>query len=117
MSIPYRIRPEISSDGDIRRDQSGHREDTAPAMPAEGNRNNRSGTMQRPHTYAREYSTEVQRIPNYGISQGQEQPNDIRPTRKSKVQVWQPTLLGQRVFRRYGRKEQEANTRVYSLPT
>ena len=114
MSIPYRIRTEISSDGDIRRNQSGHRKDTATAVPAEGDRNYRSRTMQRSYTHAREYSPEVQCVPNHGVSQGKEQLNDLRPTRQSKVQVWQSAFLGQRVFRRYGRKEQKNKFRSTS---
>ena len=36
MSIPYRIRTEISQNGDIWTDQGGYRKDTAAVMPAEG---------------------------------------------------------------------------------
>ena len=63
--------------------------------------------------YVCEYSPEVQCVPNHGVSQGKEQLNDLRPTRQSKVQVWQSAFLGQRVFRRYGRKEQKTNSGVH----
>ena len=46
---------------------------------------------------------------NHGISQRKKQPDDIRPTCKSQVQVWKQTFLGQRVFRRYSRTKQKSN--------
>ena len=57
---------------------------------------------------------EVQCVPNHGVSQGKERLNDLRPTRQSKVQVWQSAFLSQRVFRRYGRKEQKNKFRSTS---
>ena len=47
--------------------------------------------------------------PKYSVSKGKKQPDDIRLTRKSQVQVWKQTFLGQRVFRRYSRAKQKSN--------
>ena len=69
MSIPYRVRTQISQNGDIWTDQGRYRKNTAAAMPAEGYRDYRSRIMQGSYPYARQHPTEVQRITDNGISQ------------------------------------------------
>ena len=78
MSIPRRIRAKISEINDLRRDQGRHRENTAAAMPAEGDRDHRDAAMHGPCAYAYQYSAEVQRITDHGVSQREEQSDDIR---------------------------------------
>ena len=70
MSIPRSIRAEISENGDIRRNQGRYWEDIEATMPAKRNRNHRSGTVQRPRTYAHQDSAEVQRIAIMGYLKG-----------------------------------------------
>ena len=72
MSIPRSIRAEISENGDIRGNQGRYRKDIETTMPAKRNRNHRSGAVQRPRAYAHQYSAEVQRIANHGVSQREE---------------------------------------------
>ena len=55
--------------------------------------------------YAYQYSAEVQRITDHGVSQREEQSYDIRQARKSQVQVRKPAFLGTRILCGYGRKE------------
>ena len=78
MSIPHSIRAEISENGDIRGNQGRYRKDIETTMPAKRNRNHRSGAVQRPRAYAHQYSAEVQRITDHGVSQREEQSDDIR---------------------------------------
>ena len=50
----------------------------------------------------------------HGISEGKRCDDDIRASRKSQVQVRQPTLLGHRVLRQHGRLTGEGPEEVYS---
>ena len=85
MSIPRSIRTQISTDGDLRRNQGRYREDTEAVMQAKGSGDYRSRSVRRPYPYANQRTAEVQYIANNGISKGKEQSNDIRPTRQSQV--------------------------------
>ena len=58
---------------------------TAKIMHTKGSRNNRSRSMPRPYTHAGKYPTAHKYSTVYGISQGQKQFNDFRPTCKFEI--------------------------------
>ena len=68
------------------------------------------------HMHACEYPSEVQRVPGNGVSEREEQSDDLRQAREFKVQVWEPALLGERILRGHGRKEQKASPGVHQEP-
>ena len=65
-------------------------------------------------THASEHSAEIQRVINRRVSEGEEQPNDIRPPCELEVQVWKSAVLVYRILRRYGRSQQKGDTGVHS---
>ena len=65
------------------------------------------------YPHACEYPAKVQCVPGDGVSEGKEQSDDLRKIREFKVQVWEPALLGERVLRGHGRKEQKASPGVH----
>ena len=77
MSISHRICAEISEDGDIWTDKTGYRSDIEKTVSAKGGRNNRSQSMPGSYTHADKHPTQVQRITDYGVPEGEEQPDDI----------------------------------------
>ena len=87
MSIPRSIRTQISTDGNLRRNQGRYREDTEAVMQAKRSGDYRSRSVRRPYPHAHQRTAEVQHITDNGISKGEEQSNDIRPARQSQVQV------------------------------
>ena len=109
MSVPYRIRPEIQEESDIRTVKGRYRTDTAKTVRREEGGDNRSGSMCGSHSHARQHTAAPKCITVYGISQGEKYVNDIRPSFKSQIQIWKPTLLVPWLLCRHGRKEQEGN--------
>lgn len=64
----------------------------------------------------RDRETEHKYIVFCRILKRKEYINDIRKTCKSEVQIWKQTFLVSRILCRYGRKECEENTGIYSKP-
>ncbi len=77
MSIPYCICAEIQKTGAISGDKGRYRKNKKTAMPAKGNRDNRSGIMSRPYTYAGKYTSEIQCAAGNGILKREKQSYDI----------------------------------------
>ena len=67
----------------------------------------------RSYPHARKSSTEVQCITVYGISQRKKFTDDIRQTRKPKVQIRKQAVLVQGVLCGHGRTEQKSHCGVY----
>ena len=85
-------------------------------MRPQRSKNHRSGSVKGSHPSLCRNPAEIQRIRNNGVSKGEEQPNDLRPTCKSQIQVRQQTLLVPRLLRRYSRKERKTNQGICSEP-
>lgn len=49
----------------------------AEVVPAKERRNHRGTSMPRPHPHVDKHPAEVQRIPDYGLPERKEQPDDI----------------------------------------
>ena len=98
MSIPCCICAPIPKDGNIRCNQAGHRGHITEIVSTEGSGDNSGRGMPRSYTYAHQYSTQVQRIANYGVLKGKKQFNDIRQACEAKIQVWESAFLGQRIL-------------------
>ena len=73
--------------------------------------------MSGPHPHAGEHPAEVQRIRSYGISEGQELSDDLRPIREFEISLWKSSILELRILRGYGGKEPKANSGVYPHAT
>ena len=95
------IRTEVTTTGDLWKDKNRHRKASAAILRDETSGDKRSGRMPRSHLNAGEHPAEFERVAVYGVSEGKEFTDDIRPTCKSEVQVWELTLLVSRVLCRY----------------
>ena len=62
-------------------------------MRQEGHRDNRGRGVPRPHPHAAVDTAEVQRVERDGVSQGEEQPDDIRQVCESEVPLRQQGVL------------------------
>ena len=67
VSISCSVCTKISPDGDIRRDQAGHRDNIAQAMPTKGSGDYRGTGLPGSYPYADKHTTEVQCVANHGI--------------------------------------------------
>ena len=91
-----------------------YRRNIAKIVRTERSKNHRGRSVQRPHTPFGVNPTVHKCSTIYGISQGEKHANDFRPTRKSKIQIWQPTFLVQRILCRYSRSKQESDREVHT---
>ena len=85
LQIPYSVRTEVQAAGDIWEDPDRDRQDTEGAMPEERHRDSGGGSVPGSYTYACIDTAEIQRVERDGVSEGEEQPDDIRPVRKPEV--------------------------------
>ena len=60
------------------------------------------------------YSAEAECIGIYGVSEGEEQSDDIPAIWKHEVCISQQRILVQRILRRYGGQEYSGDTEVHS---
>jgi len=80
-------------------------------------RDHRSRMLPGPNPYAGKDSTEIQRFISHGISERENQSDDIRQARESEVQVRKQEFLAPRVLCRHSRKKCEEDPRVHPAPT
>ena len=85
-------------------------------MRQEGHRDNRGGGVPRPHPHAAADTVEVQRVERDGVSQGEEQPYDIRQVCESEVPLRQQGVLVPWVLRRHRGTEQGGGGAVHKEP-
>ena len=74
-------------------------------MQEEGNRDPGSRGVSRPCAYAAVDTAEVQRGERDGVSEREEQPDDIRQVCESEVQIREQGILVPRILCRYGGAE------------
>ena len=72
--------------------------------------------LPRPHTHAGCDTAEDGRVGVHGVSEGEEQPDDIRQVREPEVQVWKQAVLVQRVLRGYCGAKQGRDREVHKEP-
>jgi len=82
----------------------------------ETGRTDRSDSVSRPYTYAGNDTAETQRIEFHGVSERQEQLDDIRPAREPKIQIWQQRILVPWVLCRYGGQKYKCDSGIYTKP-
>ena len=107
----YSICTKVQKANNIWKDQSRHRTNIKKIVRMERRRNHRSRGLPRSHTFAGIHTAKDKRIKFHGILKRQEQFNDLRQTRKSKVSIWKSRILVQRVCR-YREKEQKGNSGI-----
>ena len=98
LQIPHRVRTEVQKAGGLRPAAHGDREDTEGAVQEEGDRDPGGRSMPRSYTHAAVDTAEVQRVERDGVSEGEEQPDDLRQVREPEVQVREQGILVPRVL-------------------
>ena len=83
----YRICAEVSEERNLWTIKKRHRRNTKDIVQTKRRGDHRSRSVYRSHTHACEYTPILECSTVYGISQGKEQSDDIRQTRKFKVKV------------------------------
>ena len=85
-------------------------------MPVEGGGDSRGRGMCGPHPHAIGDTAEVQCIECDGLSQGEEQPDDLREVGEHEIQVSEPGVLVPRVLCGHGREEHREDKGIYNEP-
>ena len=101
MPVPHCICTKISETGSVGENKSGYKANIAKVMRAKRGRNYRSTGMRGSYPYAGEHSAQFKCSTIHGVPQREKQSDDFRPTRQFKIQIWESSLLVQRVLRRH----------------
>ena len=110
----HNICTKISQAGNVWKNKSGYRANIAKVMRAKRSRNNRSSVMPISHSYDSEYSTQFKYNAIHRVSKREKQLDDIRSTCQHEVQIWESTLLMQRVLCGHSWDVRRGNKRAYS---
>ena len=113
LQIPYSICAKVSDKGVLWRKESRGRRDFTATLRMEGGTDSTGRSMPGSCAYAHRNTAKGGSIKFHGISQGKEQPDDLREVSGIEVQVPEPRILMQRVLCRYSREERTAYSRIH----
>lgn len=105
LQIPYRLCAKVSEKSILQRKKKRSRKNPEDTLRIEEGENPRSRGMPRPCAYALGDPAQSKRIQFHGVSQREEQSNDLRKVPGIEIQVSEQGVLVPWVLRRHGREK------------
>ena len=105
LQIPYRLCAKVSEKSILQRKKKRSRKNPEDTLRMEEGENPRSRGMPRPCAYALGDTAQSKRIQFHGVSQREEQSNDLRKVPGIEIQVSEQGVLVPWVLRRHSREK------------
>ncbi len=116
LQVPYCARAEVQEEGDIRQAQERHRQMHKEMLHVQGRRDNRGACHAGSHTHACTHAPEALRFELHGVSERQDEPDDIRRARQPQIQLWGQAFLVRGALRQHRRSQQADRRQLHQEP-
>ena len=114
MQVPCSDLAEVSEEGIVWQASKWDREDPTGAVPTERGEDGGGECRWRPYSYGVEYSPEVQRGDDDGVSEGEERCANTPGIDEDEGYAVRPEVLGSGILREYGWSERAADPSLRS---